>query len=330
MKKFISVFIISLMLAVVLTGSVFAASDVLYKGTGTSFTWKIYDDGELEITGDYIDEFAAGKAPWYKYRGYVTEITVGKSITDIGGYAFYGMDSVETVDLASTVTSIGPYAFANCTSLEEIEIPTKVTAINTGVFSGCKRLEYVDLPSGLLRIRTKAFYGCKSLQEITLPAKLDTIGDSAFMECDSLEDVYFLGDAPTNIPSNYEMFDEDNDDLTLYYISGSTGFTKAPWRYYNTDTFKYSGTVDKGDDDDGWLDDDDDSDVWYGDLNKDGKINSTDSKIMRYCLALNKNYDPDDYEARGDVDKDGKLTPMDDVVLARYIAGFKGYSMPKK
>lgn len=329
MKKITSVIIISILFAVVLTGSVFAASDVLYKGTGTSFTWKIYDDGELEITGDYIDEFAAGKAPWYKFREEVTEITVSKSITAIGGYAFYGMDSVETVDIASTVTSIGPYAFANCISLEEIEIPAKVTAINTGVFSGCKSLEYVDLPSGLLRIRTKAFYNCKSLQEITLPAKLDTIGESAFMECDSLEDVYFIGDAPTSLGN--DMFDKENDDLTIYYISGSTGFTKAPWRYYNTDTFKYNGTVDKGDDDDGWLGDNTgNNDVWYGDLNKDGKINDTDSRIMRYCLSLNKNYDPDDYKARGDVDEDGKLTPIDDIMLARYIAGWKGYSMPKK
>ncbi|MBQ7822423.1 MAG: leucine-rich repeat protein [Clostridia bacterium] len=331
MKKITSVVIISLVLAFLLAGSV-AAAKVTYEyeaKTSSEVSWTIYDTGELIISGKAaISGYNAGEAPWYKYRNSVTSITIKSGVTGIGKYAFYGMRYVTEIDIPSTVTSLGMYAFNKCEDLEYIELPSKITGIPTGAFQGCESLEEIELPSSLKSIRSNAFQDCVSLIEITIPGGVDTLGNNIFVGCISLEDVYFMGDAPSTVGE--VLFDDDGDDVTVYYTKDASGFTKLPWRAYNTDTFsgEYEGGND--DDDDGWLDSsrDDDSDIWYGDLNEDGKVNTADRRILTYVLAFREDFDLDDYEDRGDVDEDGEITPMDDIILSRYIDGWKNYELP--
>lgn len=336
MKKITSVIIISLILALVFAIGTFAASSnkIIASGDEDNFTWKLDNDGVLYVNGDYVQSYGANsskRAPWYDYRSQIYEIEFDDDIFDIGTYAFYGLNKVTKVTLPESLTAIGQYAFSDCTSLKSIDIPKYVRTINTGAFYNCSALRSVNLPSDLKTIRSYAFQNCRSLLEIMIYEDVTTIGDKAFYGCSKLTEVYFVGDRPTTLSDTaFEDLDE-NDDLVIYYTKGSTGFTKSYWSNYSLDTFTYTGKNNsKDDDDDGWLGDGSskDDDVYYGDLNGDGKVNSTDLRYLRYCLGYYKNYTYKKYEDMSDVDDDGKLTPKDEIHLARYLDGWKGYKLP--
>ncbi len=363
MKKFTFALFISLIVALLLVTSV-SAADVKYEGTTEDLTWKIYDDGELVISGtaempDF--ELASGKrAPWYSYRSLITEITIKSGVKSLGDYAFYGLTKaeivtvprtvkslgdrvfaecklLEQVSLPNTITSMGTYVFENCAGLEKVTLPSDLSSVNTGTFYGCVSLEKVNMPEAPTRIRSKAFYDCASLYEIVIPYSVTELGEGSFVGCVDLEEMYFLGDAPTLKDSNGPVF-EDTDDLYIYYMDGAAGFTKGVWRTYNVeeydgDDYEYGVAEDEETDEDDWISDNtpgntnssSNKKVKYGDLNEDDKINSADLRILRNCLSNQKNYDMEDFEDRADVDDDGEVSVIDYIILARYIDGWKGY-----
>lgn len=363
MKKITFALLVSFIVALLLVTSVSAAS-VKYDGTTGDLTWKIYDDGELVISGnaempDY--ELSSSKrAPWYGYRSIITEITINSGVKSIGDYAFYslakaekvsvprtvksigdrvfsGCKLLEKVTLPNTVTTLGTYVFENCSGLEEATLPSGLNAVNSGMFYGCTSLEFVSLPDEPTRIRTRAFYDCASLYDIVIPYSVVEIGEEAFVGCVGLEEMYFLGDAPTLKTSSGKAVFEDNDDLYIYYMDGASGFTKGTWRTLNVekyegDDYEYGVAEDEDDgDEDDWITDNtigntnNNKKVKYGDLNEDNKINSADLRILRSCLSGQKNYDIEDYEERADVDDDGEVTVIDYIILARYIDGWKDF-----
>ena len=65
------------------------------------------------------------------------------------------------------MTSIGGYAFLGCTSLESITIPDSVTSIGGGSFARCTSLTSVTIPDGAASIGSYAFSGCTSLTSVT-------------------------------------------------------------------------------------------------------------------------------------------------------------------
>jgi len=73
----------------------------------------------------------------------LTSVAIPKSVTSIGGYAFYGCKSLTSVTIPESVTSIGNEAFQGCSSLTSITIPEGVTSIGDGTFSGCSGLTSV-------------------------------------------------------------------------------------------------------------------------------------------------------------------------------------------
>ncbi|WP_243467774.1 dockerin type I domain-containing protein [Acetivibrio straminisolvens] len=64
------------------------------------------------------------------------------------------------------------------------------------------------------------------------------------------------------------------------------------------------------------------ADIILGDLNYDGKVNSTDYSILkRYILGtINKDSDPNFLKA-ADVNKDGRVNSTDYSLMKRYILG---------
>ena len=65
------------------------------------------------------------------------------SVTEIGGHAFDGCDSLTSITIPDSVTEIGGYAFSGCDSLTSVTIGDGVTSIGYGAFDGCDSLTTV-------------------------------------------------------------------------------------------------------------------------------------------------------------------------------------------
>lgn len=106
----------------------------------------------------------------------------------IGAYAFYGLQSLESVTVnrdgkaaapPREDAAIGDEAFSLCRKLKEITIPEGVEAIGDSAFYSC-RLERVSLPASLKTIGRHAFLNCFSLREIAIPNGVTSIAYDAF------------------------------------------------------------------------------------------------------------------------------------------------------
>ena len=102
---------------------------IYYSGTGLcgdNLTYS-FDSGTLTISGsgDMYDYTTADDVPWSCAAPYISEISIGDSVTSIGSYAFYNCLSLTSVTIPDGVTSIGSYAFGHCSSL------TSVTSLAT-------------------------------------------------------------------------------------------------------------------------------------------------------------------------------------------------------
>ena len=114
-------------------------------------------------------------------------------ITSIGKRAFYGCESLRSIDLPEGVTSIGASAFDYCKSLTYIDLPEGVTSIDASVFDYCTSLTDIVLPESVTSIGSSAFYYCEHLTSISIPVSVTSIGHSAFYGCSALSDVYYGG-----------------------------------------------------------------------------------------------------------------------------------------
>ena len=99
----------------------------------------------------------------------------------------------------------------------------------------------VDIPPEdsdmeVIAIGHDAFAGCKNLSTVYFPKALRLICSGSFAGCTSLKSLYFTGNAP-----NMEMeteFQDGCDDLTIYYVAGTDGWTSPTWNDYRTEIWE--------------------------------------------------------------------------------------------
>lgn len=118
----------------------------------------------------------------------VKRVMLPDGIQKIAAGAFESA-SLEEVTLPKSIEEIGGWAFKNCKSLKAITIPKSIKRIRFETFQGCESLEEVNLPDGLIKIDACAFEGCQSLKSITIPASVRYMEYKAFSKCTSLEQV---------------------------------------------------------------------------------------------------------------------------------------------
>lgn len=196
------IFVIGILLWVMQGQSVFAAgSTELLSGTiaNTTISYRLTEDGTLTIYSDNIEEMpnytVNSTVPWAAQKDKIKKVQINSYLKNIGDYAFYGCDSLESVVIQdSKLTEIGIAAFKNCKNLKTINIPETVKAIGTMGFANCNSLQStkknpVVIPKGNTEIMDFAFAGCKSMQYIKIPASVEMIGNCAFFECDFLSEI---------------------------------------------------------------------------------------------------------------------------------------------
>lgn len=194
----------------------------------------------------------------------LTNLTLPDGVTTIGDSAFQACSSLTNIAIPASVSSLGNATFNGCNGLTSISvqplnsqysssngvlynkaqstlilcpqaktgsvvIPANVTTINPLAFESCASLTSVTFPNGLATIGGSAFYGCSGLTDITLPAGVSNIGEWAFQSCTNLTSANFEGNAPA---MGAAVFDFAAPSFTVYYFSGSTGFTSPTWLGY--------------------------------------------------------------------------------------------------
>ena len=90
----------------------------------------------------------------------VKDLVIPKSVTSIGGAAFYKCSGLTSVTIPNSVTSIGNAAFLNCDGLPSVTIGNSVKSIGNSAFEYCSELLDVycyaeNVPS----TGSNAFYG---------------------------------------------------------------------------------------------------------------------------------------------------------------------------
>ena len=208
---------------------VLAIKDKTYAATYGDLTYKVRDDGTIQITDcdtkvsgvltipDTIDGkevTSIGSHAFYCCSS-LTNITIPNSVTSIGAYAFYCCSSLTNITIPNSVTSIEEHAFYGCSSLTSITIPDSVTSIGDSTFGFCRSLESITIPNSVTSIGTRAFYCCSRLTNITIPNGVTSIGNETFHYCNSLTSITI----PGSVTSIGKYAFDDCSSLTSINVS---------------------------------------------------------------------------------------------------------------
>ena len=254
----------------------------------------------------------------------IVNVTLPASVTEIRDYAFYKCTALETIAINGEITSIGKSAFNDCGKLTELHgdsisvLPDSLETIGDNAFYNCVSLSgTVDLGQGLIAIGANAFANCASLDGIRVPDTLEMVGayalgfslvrkDNAYTPAQKADFVIYVSH-------------EENEDAAAEQEILKT-YSKTSKRIYNyarnPDGNGYFAAFRL---------------VWdrlaypfkMGDVNNDGKVNSTDARVaLRHSAHLEMIEHEDDLRA-GDVNGDSRVNSQDARLLLRAAAGLE-------
>ena len=165
----------------------------------------------------------------------LTDVDLGKGITEISSGMFYNCKSLESLTIPEQIEEFEyiPYIdgdyyrhpFDGCTSLKNLYLKAKdissisylnlpsltniviastVDSLPNDAFSGYNYIENVTFENGLMVLPDSCFKNCTSLKNITLPDSMMSVGKSAFENCFNLKSVTFSKNLNTISPSAFK------------------------------------------------------------------------------------------------------------------------------
>ncbi len=221
MKRILSFMLVVIMLISVVPTMNVSAASATSKGTcGKNLTWKINSKGTLTISGsgkmyDYAND-TAYFPPWYKAKKKIKKIVIKDGVENIGDYAFLSCTKVEKVILPDEITSIGKNAFERCENLKEITLPKSLKTISKYMFVYCNNLTDIVIPNGVTKIEDDAFYGCSSLKNLNIPASVAEISYTTFYRTTGIESVNVDSNNPYFSSQDGILFDKDKTEILGY------------------------------------------------------------------------------------------------------------------
>ncbi len=123
-------------------------------GDDTAYIKDIYINGKL-MGAENLNVVGAIADGAFINCAKLTNVTIGKFVSEIGNNAFYNCTELESITFVqdSVISKIGANAFFGCSSLTSITIPSTVTNVGAKAFNNCINLENIDcqfesMPSG--------------------------------------------------------------------------------------------------------------------------------------------------------------------------------------
>ena len=151
-----------------------------------------YDEiaGEKIISGDYTYALASDSESYVimEYNGDEENIIIpssydNKTISRIGSFAFYGNNTIKTLQINDNIKTIGGLCFGDCKNLISV-VFSSGGECDKGhcAFRGCTKLENLDL-TGCSKLRASCFAWCTGLKEVTCPKNVVYFGANIFYNC---------------------------------------------------------------------------------------------------------------------------------------------------
>ena len=151
-----------------------------------------YDEitGEKIISGDYTYALASDSESYVimEYNGDEENIIIpssydNKTISRIGSFAFYGNNTIKTLQINDNIKTIGGLCFGDCKNLISVVFSSGGECdIGHCAFRGCTKLENLDL-TGCSKLRASCFAWCTGLKEVTCPKNVVYFGANIFYNC---------------------------------------------------------------------------------------------------------------------------------------------------
>ncbi len=185
-----------------------------------------------------------------------TSYTIPDGVITIGRRAFYGDNSLETINIPASVEFIDISVFGNCSSLAAINvdadnqnykdddgvlltkdgktllrypyrksgysytIPDGVEIIASDSFSLCN-LMYIKISEGVETIEERAFYNCHQLAEVEIPASVVSADGAFTMSCHALTSFIVDGDNPAYKEVDGILFSKDGSRIVRFPVGKS-------------------------------------------------------------------------------------------------------------
>ena len=180
--------------------------------------------------------------------GNIVNLSVGKDVSGVGDYAFYGCTNLKGITLNNGLNTIGVGAFAECANMIQanVDVHSMVKVIGDYAFYHCRALTSFAVPNQVSSIGNSAFEGCEALTTFTMGAKdaegneenglLNSLGARVFKNCTSLQSLSFKNQFTEEIPlSTFQGC------LSLAYIevaNNTINFTEDNMASYTFENFK--------------------------------------------------------------------------------------------